>query len=498
MEQLKSFVYQNLKKYKIARKYDNEIDEMFEKNILNTKLPVNALYNTFILNMSKNNPIFSNILKKQDVFDLTCYLDSSKLSEDYDEDKIRFKIEKSFRNRMEYVYIDKIDKEYFIGIKLSKEAYLEIKNSDVEEYLYPYKFILFDKTLKITDFRFDQFLCNYNKPKNIQRIYAEFIEHLKVLNLPLSIVSDDILFENTNILPIYDVYLYLESSSKWPKDIEAIDCAKTAFYCQMYLGSKFRHTVKKDYCIFKYKGFYFKTRILIKNDLNIKYNIQMGLDSIVKRQTVDFQRKIHMVKTIFAKIGVYPLHFDDFFIEVLCLIVGTNTIGDARFLEKLFNFEFDLNNKAVNLETEKMEDDENRPKTMKIKYKDFVLNYRLPDEAIWNYAFRRLKDIKMPGINDDFVIETDNLFNLDTGFDVVFSRAKLEGFEEIVGLLTDDFDLGTADFKEFVGTAIFKTGTFYYDPLSRILAVNINEGLDAELITNILILQMSFDYVKKK
>ena len=33
-------------------------------------------------------------------------------------------------------------------------------------------------------------------------------------------------FENTGILPIFDVFIYLESSSKWPKEQEAIECDK--------------------------------------------------------------------------------------------------------------------------------------------------------------------------------------------------------------------------------------------------------------------------------
>lgn len=499
MEQLKSLVCQNLKKYKINKKYDTEIEEMFEKNILNDKLPLSALYNTFILNMSKKSPIFQSILKKQDVFDLTCYLNESKLSED--EEKIKFRIEKSFRSRMEYVYVEKINKEYFIGVKLSKDAYLEIKNSDVEEYLYPYKFMLFDKSLEITDFRFDQFMFNYNRPKNIQKIYAEFIEHLKTLNLPLSVVSDDLLFENTNILPIYEVYLYLEPSSQWPEDTEVINCAKTAFYCQMYLGSKFRHSVKKDYCVFKYRGFYFKTKILIKSDMNIKYNVHMGLNSVIKKQSVDFHRKIQMIKTIMAKIGAYPLHFDDFFVEMLCLMVGASTIGDARFLEKLFTHQFDLNGAIFDLESGKIENDTPKNEnTMKIKYKNSVLNYTLPSESVYEDVFIKLMNAKIAEnilINNDFIFETDDVFkmNLD-GFDAVFSKTKLDGFEEIVGVLTDDFDLGTPDFKEFAGSSISKAGVFYYDPLSKLLAVNVNEGLDLDLIVNVLILQVSFEYVK--
>ncbi|KAG0437087.1 hypothetical protein DMUE_3889 [Dictyocoela muelleri] len=93
------------------------------------------------------------------------------------------------------------------------------------------------------------------------RVYNEFINELKVLKLPLSIVYDEFL----DCFDHIDTFIYLEESSEWPTDIIAIECALTAFYCQIYLKSKYRHSINNNWVILKYKEIFFKVRIKFRS-----------------------------------------------------------------------------------------------------------------------------------------------------------------------------------------------------------------------------------------
>ncbi|ELA41499.1 uncharacterized protein VICG_01483 [Vittaforma corneae ATCC 50505] len=499
MEQFKKGLTANLRKLGLNKDYSEEIDGLFEKGILKDGMPYKALFNTFLIHMSKRSRLFENIMKGKYIFDLTCHLNSPYVDADPNGDDLACKLEKSFLNRIEYVHVERQDSKIFIGVRFNKNIYMELKGSEVHEYLYPYRLLLFDKLVKITDYTFDQLLFSYTKPRDVKVKYAEFVEHLKTLKLPLSITFDDLLFENTNILPIFDVFIYLESSSQWPKDQDAIDCAKTAFYCQLYLKSKYRHSVSKEYCVFKYDEFYFKVRILIKSDFSAKYKVLMGLGSAVNKLDEDFHRKAHMAKTIFARLGLYPLCFDDCFVDVICLALGHGVIGDSKFVDNLLNFNFDIFGSSFDLETLKLSKDGSNTKMLKICYTNSVFSLPLPDRQIIEETKTKLRSLQIPEVllDEDFILQADHILDFDTSeYDIVLSKKYIPGFSEIIGNITDSFDLGTPEFKEFSKGILFKMGYFYYNSLSRMLFIKAKTDVDTDLFANLLILETSFEYIK--
>lgn len=495
MDLFKKTLVEDLKKHRINKDYSKNVDNLFQNGILKENMPYKALLNTFLIHMSKSSKIFENILKNNYLFDLTCYFNDTTKNEE----EILNGLKKSFSDRLDYVHIEKNDKNIFIGLRFNKNIYSLIKNTDVEPYLYPYKLLLFDKSVKITDFTFDQILFTYTKPANIKIKYLEFIEHLKGLKLPLSITSDDLLFENTNILPIYDIYIYLESSSKWPKDQEAIDCAKTAFYCQLYSKSKYRHLINKDYCVFKYKNVFFNVKILIKPDFTDKYKTLIALGSSIKLLDENFYRKVHMTKTIFAKFGLYPLHFDNFFVDLICLMIWNNSIGDSKFIENLIKFDFNIFGCSFNLNIFKIINEDLPSKILKIIYKDTTYNYILPDKKYIEELKDKLSTLKVLNavFNEDFVLQNDSQLELkNEDFDIVLSTSPIKDGFEIIGNVGNGFDLGTAEFKEFPSGSVNKMATFYYNPISNKLFAKSKAEIDINLLVNLLVLETSFEYGK--
>lgn len=505
IEQFKKNLHEDLKKHKITKNYSKDIDMMFEQSILREEMSYKSLYNTFLLRMSTQEKLFGSILKNIDVFDLTCYFQPPESLKHLTENEITLALNESFKSRAIYVYVEKQNAHFFIAIKFSKDIFISIKNQDVQEFLYPYKLLMFDKAIKITDYKFDQFLIDYLKPKCVVKTYATFIEHLKTLHLPLSIVDDDLLFQSTSILPVYDVFIYLQASSRWPKDQEAIDCAKAAFYCQLYTKSKYRNAINKRYCMFKYENVYFRIQILIKSDFNAKYRNLISLNQKIKVLDDVFYRKCHMAKKILATLGFYPLHFDDCLVDIICLIIGNNTVGDAAFLEKFINFNFELQGHVFNLDTLKLAKDDTCTEelgSLRVISRDLLCSLSFPDSAILDELGKKLKKLTVPNIgllDEDFIIQTESILQVDfKDYDIVLSRSPLKNFEQVIGVIPSDFNLRSSYYKDFVSKKFSKLATVYYNPCENVLMANITPGSDLNLVANLLITETSFEYAKIK
>lgn len=491
MEKIAEYVGRNLRAVGIGKSYAQSIHQMVEKGIITESMPLKAAYTTFLLHMGKESSMFLNILKGKYIFDLTCTVNTKK-------DDVFKKHTGSF----EYVHTEPCDDALFIGIKFRESVYDELKNTDVPDYLIPYKILVLETGLKITDFRFHQAIFSFKEQRPVQQTYAEFIEHLKSLSLPLSIVSDDLLYENTNNLLLYDCYIYLEESRQWPKDQDAIDCAKAAFYCQLYSKSKHRVMINKNYCVFKYKGFYFKVKILIKRDFNVKHKVLMGLHSVMRNKNGHFHRKVKMIKDMLGKLGFYPLVFDDFLVDCIGLIVGQNVIGDAKCIENFMDF--DLANGLLDLDTMKYVSEparDNRLRGLRVQWKGAVCVVPIPSAELVEELRLKLGPAGQGGLalfNEDLTPAMDTLIQPDfKDYSFVLSRTCVDSsFKEIVGSMGGSFDLGTPECKDFVGFKLSGESRSYYSPSDSVLMVKVRKGFDADLIANIFINETSLGYIK--
>lgn len=481
--------------------YTQTIDSLYENSQITENMPYSACQSIFLLHMSKTNKIFENLLKKKYLYDLECKLDCSKLPNDFTSENIQSLLLKNFKNRAEYVYVEKISSEFIIFVKFSQEIYSPLKNCDIENFLIPYKLLVFDDNLKLSDFRFNEILFSPIAPKQHQMIYAEFIEHLKSLKMPLKIMTDLLLFENTNVLPTYTVYIYLPETSQWPKDQNTIVCAKTAFYCQMFLKSQFRLAIDKEFCVFKYKGFNFTVKILLKSDFNVKYKMLIQLHDTIKQKGELIFRKAVFLKTLLGKIGVYPLVFDDFIVDLLVLMINKDYIGDSKFLSELANFDFALENKVFDLETLKIHSSSSsNSKTLKINFKEMTYNLNLPSQSYFEDLKNYLKTIecqdKLFIDDEDMIPRADEMFKEDlTKYDFILTNVKRENMKEIIGIVDHNFSLGFADQKDFSKGYLNQFATIHYNPFENTLMVKSKSLIDLNLLKNLIINETSFDYV---
>lgn len=499
MDGFKKNLVEELGRYKIHRDYSETVESLVKKGILKDGMTYKALLNTFLLHMSKSSKLFKNIMKKKYVFDLTCNIAASSLDEYLSTDQLVQKLEQSFKGRIEYAHVEFRDSQIFIGLKFSSTIYSPLKEYNVPDYVYPYKLLLFEKSIKITDYTFDQLLFDYQIPKDIQKTYLRFMEHLKTLDLPLSITYGELLHSCINISSIFDVFIHLEASSEWPKEQKAIDYAKAAFYCQIYLKSKYRYSVCKEYCVFHYEEFYFKVKILIKADLSAKYKVLMGLESTIKGLAEQLYRKVHIAKTIFARLGLYPLYFDDWFIEMICLLLDNEIVGDAKFIDELLKFDYDLRGCLFSIDSLKLSRNHSTDKLFRVSFRDTIFNYPLPDNNVVEETKAKMPSFRVPSIlfNEEFALQTGKLLDPNlSSYSIVLSRKPLQGSLEVIGNHSDTFDLGTPELKEFTGSTVFKMGDFYYNPLSGILYINPKPEIDADLLANVLLLKMSFKFIK--
>lgn len=499
MDEFKIKITELLKKNDINRDYSQEIDKLYKNNQLDESMPLHASQTVFLLQMSKSNKMFENILKNRYLFDLKCRLACSKLPTDYTPEKIQDLLLTRFKNRIEYAHVERDLNEYKISLKFSNEVYSSLKNTDVEDFLIPYKLLVFSEKLKISDFLISDILFSPEYPKAPQKPYAEFVEHLKSLKIPLKIISDFLLFENTNILPTYFVDIYLPETSQWPKEQAAVDCAKTAFYCQLFLKSQYRLAITKEYCVFKYKGFQFIVKILLKSDFTVKYKILQRVHDTIKQKGSLIYRKAIFLKTLLSKMGFYPLIFDDFLVDIIVLIIDKGFVGDSRFLEEISNFDFKLENTVFDLETLKVNKSTGNAAILKIAYKELSYNLTLPSYKYFEEMKRMLKSLKSEFklfSSDDLILESDNKLTEDLqSYDFILSKTKRKNMKEIIGIVDHHFDLGSADPKDFSRGFLSQFAHFAYNPFDHVLMVKSKPGINIDLLKNLVVNETSFDYI---
>lgn len=485
MESIVEHVARSLRAVGIEKDYTERIGKMMERGIIGKCMSPKAAYTAFLLHMGKESQMFLNILKNKYVFDLTFTTGKRDISLHGD--------------RFEYVHTEVRDDGLFVGVKLRENIYDELKNVSVPDYLIPYKLLAMETGMGITGLRFCQPIFVFKDQKPVQHAYAEFVEHLKSLSLPLSIVSDDLLYEHTSITPLYECYVYLEESSQWPRDRDAIDCAKTAFYCQLYSKSKYRVMIDEKFCIFRYNEFYFKVKILIKKDFNMRYKVLMGLHSVMGREGRNFHRKVKMIKDILGGIGFYPLILDDFLVDCIALIVGRDIVGDAKCIENFLNFDFDIASSSIDLDTMNTDASRDpRSRGLRVLWKDAAYVVPVPSVELIEELKLKLSSIRQssPSFSEDFELSTMARPDFND-YSFVLSNTAIDGsFKEIVGSMGSSFDLGTPEYKDFVGAKLSRESMSYYSPNNGVLMVRVKKPHDADLIANMFINETSFCYIR--
>lgn len=152
---------------------------------------------------------------------------------------------------------------------------------------------------------------NYNNSERL-RIYNELINHLRNIDLPLRIVYDEFV-DNFNMI---HTFIFLEESRAWPDKLDAIKCAITAFYCQIFLKSRYRYEINYEYVVLKYKDIFFRVQIKFKTQ-NQMHNLNENPADIIElyRPYIAIYSDLEHYIRIFMSAHGYLRYFPDILIK---------------------------------------------------------------------------------------------------------------------------------------------------------------------------------------
>lgn len=557
-----NFITNKIKKQGLSTDYSPSIQHLIDKKVITSDMSPASAYTTFILHQSKTQPVFLAILKHRYLFDISltihprdildafstnniplgCNIKSFfayyKLNSDTEnkkdtvcdkeekgteeeclgnEDQKLFTVVQNtlmdiFIDRNEYIIVEKRSDDFFIGIKLNNKGFEPVKNEEIPAPLIPY-FLLAKCFKNLTKLKFNEKLFFWKETGDVHQSIAEFMVHMKSLYLPLSISAHETMHASTNILPIYDIFIYMNASNKWPEDAEAVECVKTVMYCQYFLKSKYRRFLNKDYVVFKYNDYYFKIHVLGDKNKNIRYKIKTNLESIIADKGELLSRKIRIIKRMLGCLGFYPLIFDDFLIDCLSLYIGKNVIGDAKFIENFLSFDFNLDGKVLFLDNLRMDTNTifssgMAARQLKIVSGEISYFCALPNKSLIEELGLIITKIREDPsglfIDSDLNLATLDLLRPDfSNYTFILSKNpspdffnKPDQFEEIIGALNSDFILGTPNLSDTIVKKLHEEALSYYSPIYDCLFVKVHSGFDTNLIANIMIMETSFNYIK--
>lgn len=503
MKEIFNYIHKRLEESEIYKDYSKEIQDLIDNKIISSGMTPKASLNVFLLNMSDTFKLFQNILKKEYLFDLR-FSTETKFAENIIEKlknitEFDYLYSGPFRTEEDNVVTSKtievLDRNHktMIGVRFKQSIY-----DASTSYYHPYK-LLSDCLKDVTLLQpiFDT--PDINQP-NCMIAYLELIEHLKTLDLPLTIIDHEIDFSKTNITNIFDCFLHLEESN-WPEDEKAIGYAKSALYCHLFTRSSFKHFITEDFCTFYYKKIFFNIKILIKKDQNSKYKIRRKINDLICSKNEMFYRKVSVLKNILE--WYYPIHLDDLIIDTICLTIG-EIIGYDAFINEFFKILFYIgdccssgSSLILNLRSLRFEQIQDKLFGFKITHNDLVYCVNIKKELIDEikqhfenlipYDDIRFKDWKVCSL----------LHNFDD-YSFILSRDEIDGGLEIAGNNTVILDFNTPIYKNSVLFEHSDEIKCYYNVKTRKLMVYVFDSSKVDLFSNIFINATSFSYIKYK
>lgn len=547
------FISKNLQSLGIRRSYATQIESLIGSQIITPDMSPGTAYTNFIIHMSRGDPLFLSILKNEYPFDITLTTSASNCSPatalnsgrraaadiDVETDRLRKHASSELGDRIKYAHAELRGDEIFLGIRLAPAAYDTIKNEDIPGPLRPYFHILrLFKSAESVHFNEKLFYWpgDYPASANIPESFARLAVHLRSIELPLSISSYELVSAETSLLPVRDVLLSMvDSATKWPDDREAVACLKAAFYCQFYEKSKYRHELDRESFVLRYRKCYYRFRIVTgaEHSSSPRLRIQREVASTIAKDENRLAEKIRMVKGILSRMGMYPLHLDDLLIDCICLCLGRECLGDARFVQLFLEFNFDLSGKTLAIEKRRLITEmtgSEQPGHLCIRVADTDCFYPLPNKSIIYDLTARLQLLSRArlaapsphggsGVCGDFICLANGLLgphfdeeplgtadesvpatrplDLQPGYTFILSRVRRPGpFHLIENSPASEFVMGkTAAFDSIV-KKLRKAAEFYWLPTEELLYVKIFEGHDIDLITNVVIANTLFKYIQ--
>ncbi|EJW03488.1 hypothetical protein EDEG_02184 [Edhazardia aedis USNM 41457] len=468
------------------------------------KYPLSQVYKNYLINLAKKRLIFRNILNKKRVFDFSFQLKTIKC----EKKNLKKMLKKSFKGRVEYIYIQKIESKYLIYIKfILNRIYKPLKtNMDISKHVIPYFLVerALSKSYNFNEITFNEFCIeNFDMQTNEKQKISEIINHLRELILPLKVIDSycfSSYYKKTLACnELHEFMLQLETSKQWPNDAEARKIAKTAFYCLIFKKSRYKHKICPDYVILKCKGSFFKFTIKLKDEMTIDILLHKFAE-IIKGKSKIFHEAVIFMKRYLGAHGYYPLHLSDIYIEAIALYLYDNEMPIGLFVRKFMEFDFNMKSKTFNITLNQFHD--NNYDKLCIKLDNCCEIIDNPNRDIMRRLCllnKKVINSNLQTISSKFTIKNNMFFKpCLNDYDLVFSmKAKFE-YESIIDRQISDFPLGVPstlsdnrllrDLEEFA--------YFFYSPTYEILMVKVFDYNNLALVTNLILLQTSFKFLK--
>lgn len=495
MEGIKEYIKDRLGECKIEVDVNSVIEELTLSNKINEFMPPSSIYTVFLMHLGKNDEMYRSILNGEYLFDIEVGLNDEESL--YCDRELKDKVTKIYGERARYVYVRTSGSRHFIGIRLSSKGYDSVAGHNGPESTIPY-FLLVNglKEFRIDDFEWNEIIFENRIMEDERSKYIEILEHVKRIRLPVQIIDSDTMHMATSVMNVHECYLHCGSHANWPEDEDALNCAKTALYCLIYKRSKYRSAIGYSYTLLKYRGSYFKFKIMIRRDRKAEFRVNTRISEVIAQESDIFKKNIRFVKTFLDCHGYFPVYLDDRLVELICLMVGREISSFGRFFIEFLRHKVKLEGLTLNLETLKVT--ENKNKRFEVAYQHDIVVVRTPPLKIiqrLNGLKRAVMEQKIGLFDGNFRLQTYKLLQpFFKDYDFVLSLSGKPGFVEVEDKARQPFLFGTPLVDELLLPNLKSKGYFFYSPRHSVLMVKVNEESNPEELLYVLLLKTGFRY----
>lgn len=495
----RKFIKKKLWKKRIFVDVDSLIDKLYKEEKINEFMTTDTVCTILMINLSSQHPIFERIMSNKYLFDVEFEIfdDESKCKDkksnfpyaivDFNEEEynklveenqnkptadLQEKIGKILGKKSRYVFVSFSDDRFYVGVKYDDflDDYSSVNKTireGVEKELTNYKCLFRDRNVQI-------------EKTEVKKKYEELLAHVKAIKLPLSVVDDESFGLETVYSDFVDVYILLEYSDKWPKDKHAVEYAKTAFYCEIYKRSKFKHFVSEDFVVLKYKNVFFKIVILeeLKKDFLLMKSLYKSINT-VSNTFPNLKDNIRMVKKYLSSHGYYPFYFNDLLVDLVCLCLERINCP-SRFLQAFLEFDFEF--KKLNVETLEVQDSSIKRFSIFKKLDNLFLD--LPESNV----LKRLKMLNKALLKENYDLLEPNCSDYD--FCLSYAPRK-----EFVLVENDKIVYKFLDYKILNQCEVRKKAYFYYSETQKIVMVKCRSNSDILGLMYYLLSVTSYKYI---
>lgn len=468
MDKIIDYISTRLKDHHIDTNVEAQVGRLFTEQKISADTSLDASYAAFLESM--DHPVYNSLLSGTRPFDIRIVFKTLKgcLGD------LKERIDKKIRN--EYSFLC----DGFLGVKLYKERYEYGKTvpSCAVPFLRTYRAVR--KSICFEEVEFMDMVFEVKESCEPQK-HTELVEHLRSIGLPLNIIDDELVNGKGLEGPgeCNECILELEDR-EWPEDSDAVSCAKAALYCFIYRRSPYRHLVFKDAVVLRYKNSMFIIRINSQDD------VLRSFRTIVGQRCAAWKENVRMVKKFLGFHGFYPMQYDDYLVEIMCLCI--NEYHLSSFFDEFVKSRFDFD-KTLSLDTLAFEPSEGLfmrqgKRRVRIRVPENTVRKRL-SLLCGHFINRKFKlfDPEFNLLSDKFLIP--NIKN----YDFCTSQFRRVGFKYVL-----------CKKKNFIVTLeaekLKHLGFFFYSIPLRLLMVKCKKGIDPQLLCSIVLVKMTFEYVR--